>query len=343
MERVPPRWVRRLIVDPISLAVALIGVALSPLLLVVSAIVDLAMRGRFRTTRLVAVLVVFLLCEIAGITFGFVMWVTSGFGLALQTKTFQDIHHRFIAWWLERLIGAATKLLGLRIEIEGPAPKAGAVLVFPRHAGPGDSLLIARTLMSGYKRRPRIVMKETMQWAPTIDIIGNRLQACFIRPADRDASRFIARIGDLAKDLGMQEAVVLFPEGGNFSLRRRERAIEKLRASGREDYALRAQGMSHVLAPRPGGALAAIESAPGADVVFVAHTGLEYLSSTPELWRAIPLQAPIYGRYWRIQPEDIPTERDDRIDWLYSWWTTIDRWIESYSHEYRSGSRLRTS
>jgi 1-acyl-sn-glycerol-3-phosphate acyltransferase len=337
VERVPPRIVRRLIVDPISFVVALIGLLLSPLILLIAAVVDLVMRGRFRTTRLLTVLVVFLACEIVGMTVGLVLWIASGFGLGLRSEAFQNAHHRFIAWWLERLIGAATKLLALRIQLEdAPAPRAGAILVFPRHAGPGDSLLIARTLMSGYKRRPRIVMKETMQWAPTIDIIGNRLQACFIRPADRDASRFIERIGDLAKDLDTQEAVVLFPEGGNFSLRRRERAIAKLRESGREDYAARAEGMSHLLAPRPGGALAAIAGAPAADVVFVAHTGLEYLSSTPDLWRAIPLQAPIVGRYWRVEPKDIPGDRDAQIDWLYSWWATIDTWIESHADMYRA-------
>lgn len=334
-ERVPPRWVRRLIIDPIRFAVALLGLAISPVVLAVTALADVFLPGRFRTTRLLAVLVVFLFCEVIGMSVGFLLWVFSGFGLALKTGPFQNAHHRFIAWWLERLIGAAEKLLGLRIRLEDPpAPKAGAVLVFPRHAGPGDSLLIARTLMSGYKRRPRIVMKETMQWAPTIDIIGNRLHACFIRPSDRNASQFIARIADLAKGMEDREAVVLFPEGGNFTLRRRERAIAKLRETGREDYATRAEQMTHILAPRPGGALAAIAAAPEADVVFVAHTGLEYLSDTPDLWRSIPLQQPIIGRYWRIEPGDIPDGREEQIDWLYSWWSTIDTWIESHAHMY---------
>jgi 1-acyl-sn-glycerol-3-phosphate acyltransferase len=335
-ERVPPRLVRRLIIGPLSFAVALLGIAISPVVLLITAIVDLFLPGSFRTTRLVAVLVVFLMCEIAGMTAALVLWIASGFGFALHSKRFENAHHRLIAWWLARLIGAATKLLGLRIELEdAPAPRAGAVLVFPRHAGPGDSLLIARTLMGGYQRRPRIVMKEGLQWSPTIDIVGNRLKACFIRPTDRDASRFIARIGALADGLGVQDAVVLFPEGGNFSLRRRERAIAKLRESGRADYAARAESMSHLLAPRPGGALAAMESAPHADVVFVAHTGLEYLSSTPELWASIPLAKPIIGRYWRVAPEDIPSDREARIDWLYSWWSTIDTWIESHADMYR--------
>lgn len=335
-ERVPPRLVRRLIVNPLALLVAIAGLALSPLILAVSVIADLFLPGRFRTTRLLAVLVVFLACEVVGIVVGFVLWLVSGFGAGLRSKGMQNAHHRFMAWWLSRLIGAAKRFCGLRIEIEdAPAPKAGAVLVFPRHAGPGDSIFIAHTLMRGYGRRPRIVMKEGLQWSPTIDIIGNRLDACFIRPSDRNAARFTERIADLADGMGVQDCVVLFPEGGNFSLIRRERAISKLIQTGHADFAERAEQMHHTLPPRPGGALAAIARAPQADVVFVAHTGLEYLDSTHTLWSSMPLREPIIGRYWRIAPGDIPTARDDQIDWLYTWWTTIDGWIEAHADRYR--------
>jgi 1-acyl-sn-glycerol-3-phosphate acyltransferase len=324
------------VVDPISLAVALLGLVLSPFVLLIAAIADVFLPGRFRTTRLLSVLVVFLFAEASGIVMTFVLWVVSGFGAALGTRAFQNAHHRLIAWWARRLIRAATRMCGLRIELEDPpAARLGAILVFPRHAGPGDSILIANTLMNGYQRHPRIVMKDTLQWSPTIDIVGNRLQACFIRPADRDASRFIARIGALAGDLGPRDAVVLFPEGGNFTLRRRTSYIEKLRETGHGEYAERAEQMQHLLAPRPGGALAAIANAPQADVVFVAHTGLEYLSSLPDLWRSVPLGEPIVARYWRVAPADVPDGREQQIDWLYKWWSTIDTWIEAHAERYR--------
>ena len=40
--------------------------------------------------------------------------------------------------------------------------------------------------------------------------------------------------------------------------------------------------MTHVLAPRPGGLLAALDAAPDADVVLVAHTGLDHLLTVRE-------------------------------------------------------------
>ena len=41
--------------------------------------------------------------------------------------------------------------------------------------------------------------------------------------------------------------------------------------------ARRAEELTHVLAPRPGGFIAALDGAPDADVVLVAHTGLDHL------------------------------------------------------------------
>ena len=330
MPHVPPWLVRRLVVDPLFFLIALAGVLVSPLVLLISAVVDVVLPGRLRTTRLLALGVVYLACEAVALVVLFALWIRGGFGFAMSSAKVEELHHRFLRWWLSRLIGAATKLLGIKIELDEPqAPRAGAVLVFPRHAGPGDSMLIAQLLMVAYSRRPRVVMKDTMQWAPTIDIVGNRLGGCFIRPADRRANRFIERIGELADGLGDQDAFVLFPEGGNFTLRRRDAAIEKLRTQGHDAHAEQAEQMQHVLAPRPGGALAAIAASPHADVVFVAHTGLEALSSMGALWRALPLREPIVGRYWRLAPSEVPDGRDAQIDWLYTWWGTIDTWIGS--------------
>jgi hypothetical protein len=72
---------------------------------------------------------------------------------------------------------------------------------------------------------------------------------------------------------------------------------------------------------------AAIEAAPDADVVFVAHTVLEDIGSFRDLWARVPLATPILGRYWRIPAPDVPHEQDALIDWLFGWWTTIDGWI----------------
>jgi hypothetical protein len=85
--------------------------------------------------------------------------------------------------------------------------------------------------------------------------------------------------------------------------------------------------MTHVLAPRPGGVLAALEAAPEADVLMVAHTGLDHLLTVGDLWRELPMDKQITMRWWQVSREEIPEGREERIDWLYGWWERVDDWI----------------
>ena len=87
----------------------------------------------------------------------------------------------------------------------------------------------------------------------------------------------MARIGELSRDLDENDAFVIFPEGGNFTAHRRKRAIERLRRKGHIGEAEKAEQLRHVMAPKPGGVLAALTQARDADVVFVAHTGVEHM------------------------------------------------------------------
>ena len=123
---------------------------------------------------------------------------------------------------------------------------------------------------------------------------------------------------------------MIFPEGGNFTPGRRQRAIEKLRRLGLEAMAQRAERMENVLAPRPGGFLAALDAAPDADVLLVAHTGLDHLLTVTDVWRELPMDKQLVMRWWRVSREDIPDGREARIDWLFSWWEDIDRWVAEH-------------
>jgi hypothetical protein len=88
--------------------------------------------------------------------------------------------------------------------------------------------------------------------------------------------------------------------------------------------------MRHVIAPQPGGLLAAIDAAPTADTVFVAHEGLEDLSSFFDLWRGLPMDYVVEARWWRVAAEEVPEGREEQIDWLYAWWARMDEWIDAH-------------
>ena len=137
----------------------------------------------------------------------------------------------------------------------------------------------------------------------------------------------MAAIAELARGMGDQDALLIFPEGANFTPKRRFRAIQRLRDRKLVAAVRRAESMRHVLPPRPAGVTAALRAAPHADVVFVAHTGLEHLSTVRDVWRGLPTDKTLYLRWWFVPAAEVPREETEQTDWLYRWWETIDDWI----------------
>src|SRR5688572_289501 len=176
MDRLPPRLVRRVLIAPVVFALCLVLLAVSPLVFAATAIADLFLPGRFRTVRLVAFIAGYLALEVVGLVWMVVLWVASGFGVTIRSPRMQNAHFSFMRWWLMRVHSIARRTFGLRVHIEEPpTPRPGPVVVFSRHAGPGNSLLLIGTLIIGYRRRPRIVMLAKLQWEPLYDVMLNRV------------------------------------------------------------------------------------------------------------------------------------------------------------------------
>lgn len=324
----PPRIVRRLVVAPVVLIVCLALLAASPVWLVAALVFDMSSRHNLRATRAATFFLYYLVLEIGGVLYLTLLWLVSGAGLGVRSQIMQRAHFAFMRWWLARLYGAAERLFRLRIDVhDPPEPRRGPVLVFSRHAGPGNSLMLVATLMLQYRRLPRIVMLAKLQWDPLIDIVGNRLPNRFIRHGPAHSERSRQAVAELAADATDDSAFILFPEGRDFTDKLRLKAIDYLRSKGHSDRADKAQRMVRVLPPRHGGVAAAVRAAPTADVVFVAHTVLEDVGSFAELWSRIPFARPVAARYWRIPNSEVPTDEDELIDWLYGWWERIDSWI----------------
>lgn len=337
MKTVPPLLVRRLVVAPLVVVLCVVLTLLSPLWLLAALVVDAVRRHGLGATRLAAFGVVHVASEAAMIVALFLFWIVSLFGLLTHTAAIQSAHYAVLRGWLRCLSAAATSLLGLRIEVvDPPAPRPGPLLVFGRHAGAGNSLMMIRTLMLRYRRRPRVVMLAFLQWDPVIDVVCHRLPSLFIEHDPARSDHFVERIGELAHGMGDADALVLYPEGHDFSEQLRERAIRHLRRLGHDRAAARAEAMDYVLPPRHKGPLAAILAAPDADVVLVAHTALEALGSFRELPERVPLERPILARYWRVPAAEVPHDQEQLIDWLYDWWQRIDGWVEEHAPAGRS-------
>ena len=162
----------------------------------------------------------------------------------MRRPFWQWAHYDCMQWYLRNLFREATRVLRLRIVTVGPTPEAfpgDPLLVLSRHAGPGDSFTIVNALMNTYDREPRIVLKNTLMWEPTIGILMHRLPNRFVRPDPRPGQDLRSQIADLARGLDSDDALLIFPEGGNFTPGRRTRAIARLRHLGLEQMAVRTE------------------------------------------------------------------------------------------------------
>jgi 1-acyl-sn-glycerol-3-phosphate acyltransferase len=328
--RVAVRLVRRLVLAPAAVLLAVLVWTTLPLWLLLAVAVSPLVPGRWRVLRLLWMLVVYLTAEATLLVVLLGFWVASGFGWRLRSPAWERRHYDLVQLTLRVLFREARRVLALSIETDGPAPDAHPgvpIVVACRHAGPGDSFTLIHALMDWYDREPRVVLKDTLAWDPAIDVLLNRVPTRFITPDPPPGEDLESHIRDLATGLDENDAFVIFPEGGNFTVARRERAIARLHRLGLHRMAERAETMTSVLAPRPGGLLAALDAAPDADVVLVAHTGLDHLLTVRDLWRELPMDKRIVMRWWTEPRENIPADREARIEWLYDWWEDIDRWI----------------
>ena len=317
------------------------AVVLLPVLVVVAVVVSVWLPGRWRGLRLLSFALVYLALQVAGLAAAAVLWVLSGFGRWFHTSASRAAHYTVLRLLLDVLMRVAQRLFALRLVTDGTSwsplddgvpGSTNAMVVLSRHAGPGDSFLLVHTLMNrDHLRQPRIVLKDVLQLDPLIDVYLNRLPNHFVSADPAVGYGAEEAIADLARNLGEEDALLIFPEGANFTPQRRTRAIQRLRDRGLLAAVRRAETMRHLLPPRPGGVVAALQSAPHADVVLVAHTGLEHLSTVRDLWRSLPMDKTLHLRWWFIPAADVPRDESRLTDWLYHWWETIDAWITTTS------------
>jgi hypothetical protein len=119
--------------------------------------------------------------------------------------------------------------------------------------------------------------------------------------------------------------VLIYPEGTRFTAAKRARALERLAA--RQPQRLpAARAMTHVLPPHLGGPLALLEGGSRADVLFVAHTGLEGAATLGDIWAGALVGRTVRVRLWRVARAAIPAGRAERTAWLDREWARVDAW-----------------
>ncbi|PRZ06500.1 acyltransferase-like protein [Isoptericola sp. CG 20/1183] len=330
----PPRWVRRLVVAPLVVVLALVMVPTTLMLaLVVGAALTWVLPGRLRTLRLLWMIAFYVVWDALALLAMLGLWIASGCGLLAGRPWYRRAHVRLARGMLALFFWQVRWTLRLRIVVDAAPgveiPDAPLVVV-SRHAGPGDSFILIDRLLGLTGRAPAVVLKDTLQWDPAIDVLLHRLPSAFVTPSSRrregqaGARETVERI---AAGLTSDEALVLFPEGGNITARRRTGRIAALRERGHEELARQAEAMGNVMAPHAGGFQAALDGAPDAAVLVVAHTGLERLVTVGDIWRELPMDKSIVLGGWLHPASGVPRDDVAREAWLFEQWRVVDAWI----------------
>lgn len=315
---------RRLITVPSVFMVFLLMTVLAPLIVPVALVVDLirSVGGKpWMTLRILGFAWVYLLGQI---------WAL--LGLAVTVPLPLRIKQSATFWlqgnWTAWNFAALRSLFSLGLEVEGQdAAAESPIVLLVRHASMVDTMLPARLVANPFGIRLRYVLKKELLVDPTLDIGGHRLPNYFLDRKADDKNAEVAALKSLAATMGPGDGILIYPEGTRYSEKKRVRYVE--RASREEGLVGSiAAGLKRTLPPRPGGTLAILDSTK-ADIVVLAHRGLEGLATARDIWSGGMVGSRIAVKMWRIGRSEVPEGRKERVEWLFGLWSEVDTWVSA--------------
>ena len=277
----------------------------------------------------------YLWCECIGIGISFFVWIRHGLyrGAPFRAKKFLQANFRLQCWWAGSLERLGSRIFGVGFEVSGGEALLGSeVIVIPRHASIGDTILPVRLYGQPHDRHLRYVLKRELLFDPCLDIVGNRLPNYFVDRFSDDPARERDGVASLLTGLSRSEGVVIYPEGTRFSAAKREKVLKKLSGDDR----IRAQRWTHLLPPRYGGILALLQANPQLDLLFCAHVGLEGSADFYSLINGSWTNSTIKVHFWRVPFADIPVDLDGQRNFVVESWDRMQREV-SLLHSTRAG------
>lgn len=310
---------RRAVTIPAVVIAFALAAVLLPLLLVIAALVD--------TTRWLASRKPAMSLRILCFGFGYLageVWALAAMawvGLRGEERSVEATY-RLQQMWLDWNFDLLALMFDLRFRVSGLDQIApGPIILLSRHASLIDTMLPGRYV--GHRIRLRYVLKKELRIDPALDIGGDRLPNYFIDRRGTPAEE-LSGIRSLADGLG-PDGVLIYPEGTRFTEEKRQRYVARAsRAEGR--VGTLASTYRRVLPPRPAGTLTLLEST-DADVVVLAHRGLEGFAGITHLYQGGLVGSTIDVAFWRVPRSGIPVSRGDRVEWLYQVWAEVDSWV----------------
>lgn len=248
------------------------------------------------------------------------------------SPTWDADHFELMRRALHNVLYTAKKVVGFHIEIEGEMTvgrPGHPLVVISRHAGPADSLAIAWLVTATAGRIPRVILADAMLWDPGIAMVLQRVGSYFVPSRSGAGDDRAKGVADLASTLTAKDAMLIFPEGRNWTRERHEAQLRDLKARGEADRLATAVARPWVLEARSRGVAAIRDRAPDADVMVISHTGLDMLSGPAAVIRAVPFRNRLLIRGRTYRSEDVPTDPDEVAEWLDARWGEVNYWVDS--------------
>ncbi|RNI17730.1 1-acyl-sn-glycerol-3-phosphate acyltransferase [Flexivirga caeni] len=319
---VPPRIVRRVICHPLQIVLGVAALLVLSIATGIAFVIQLPGRRR-RLVRVLAMLTATVLADLTIILGAWRLWCAHRVRRR-RAETWEHDHVELIGRTLHRVVRVAERVAGLRLVVtidpqlpDEPAP----LLVLSRHAGLGDSPLIAYLLTHELGRVPRVLLKRFLLWDAAVDLVLGRLGAYFLPPQRVSPEERDARLREFADQSRDRDALLLFPEGRNWTPHRWRAQLAE--CSGAEADWIRAHPA--VLPPRAGGASRVLELRPDVCTAVAAQRGLDPLHSVRSIWAHLPLREPVEVTVRRADP---PAPGDVE-PWLFDMWGCIDDWTRA--------------
>jgi 1-acyl-sn-glycerol-3-phosphate acyltransferase len=326
MSRRATIFARRVRSIPLVVLGGVVLAAAAPLLVLVTVATDLVRRrrNRFDATRLLAAGLVYVWCEIIGLLALFLSWL-----LTVGSRRHRVAQAFAIQrWWARSVVRAIQVVFGITIAGTGTGALHPPFVLVARHSSIIDNLLPAWFISGPHRTHIRYVMKRDLLWDPCLDVAGNRLPNHFVERGSAASEKELAALRRLAADLGDDEGVLIYPEGTRSTPARRAAAVARLGTSGGR-LAETAARFRSVMPPKPSGLHAILEST-AAEVLVMAHRGLDGLAKLSDLWHGGLTGARVEVAFWRISRSQIPQGKTEQAEWLYGLWAQIDGWVTDH-------------
>lgn len=321
---------RRVITLPLWFFLAAFLSTVLPVVAPFTALYDVLFRRRLSTTRTLIFFTYFFVVESLGLTIAFTHWISRTLNW-MDEAAYQLVSRKLQRWWARGVFWGCIRIYSMELSIEGlenledPQP----TIVLSRHASTLDTMVplaIVRQL-----KMFRYVIKAELLNVPALDFVGQRLPNLFVVRGSSDPEAEVNKVLALSQQMEPNAALVMYPEGTRFSAEKRQRLLEKFQDEPAQLAVT--QSLQHTLPPLREGSIRLLEYATEADVVFIAHRGIDAARTMASLVSGALTHVHLEIKIWRFRATEVPRDKERIQEFLIENWQRIDRFVhETYAH-----------